>query len=543
MKKITKRGERMENAQIAVLAARIKEGDAKAFEEVYITFSPEVYSVAYGITNDRDEAQDLTQDSFVCVLENIETLKEPEKFKKWLMSITANKSKDYLKKKKPAILTDEQNFIIENLEENEISVLPERAVDTEERAQEMRDIIESISEDKRLCLILRYKYEMSYAEIAQALEISEGAVKSRIFRAKEDVEQAVEKRRRKGLPLFALPPLALAVRAVVNSAEVSASAFAGSAAQSAALAGITAAAQAGTAAVVSSTAGAAAATSAGASASVATTAGVGAKIAAMTVVQKVVSGVALAGIVTGSAVGTTVAVKNKVNTESVETTSSVEQSVTVPDYRLDNVDFEVTQEEDESFSLPSLDLELFSSSATEKKSENTVSSKPSEEKTTSVTSATVKQTEPITEKSTTVKTTVQSTTKKKETTTTEKQTTQTETTTESTTEYKAITAPKADTEKETETTQQETQTVPKEPETTTQEQTTTQASLPATVSVTVWSSDGTNEVKTLEFDAGDSITANEIENRLASEYQIEALAEDIDVIAESGGSYTATAYA
>ncbi|MBQ2848446.1 MAG: sigma-70 family RNA polymerase sigma factor [Clostridia bacterium] len=533
----------MENAQIAVLATRIKEGDAKAFEEVHITFSPEVYSVAYGITNDRDEAQDLTQDSFVCVLENIETLKEPEKFKKWLMSITANKSKDYLKKKKPAILTDEQNFIIENLEENEISVLPERAVDTEERAQEMRDIIESISEDKRLCLILRYKYEMSYAEIAQTLEISEGAVKSRIFRAKEDVEQAVEKRRRKGLPLFALPPLALAVRAVVNSAEVSASAFAGSAAQSAALAGITAAAQAGTAAVVSSTAGAAAATSAGASASVATTAGVGAKIAAMTVVQKVVSGVALAGIVTGSAVGTTVAVKNKVNTESVETTSSVEQSATVPDYRLDNVDFEVTQEEGESSSLPSLDLDLFSSSATEKKSENTVSSKPSEEKTTSVTSSTVKQTEPVTEKSTTVKTTVQSTTKKKETTTTEKQTTQTETTTESTTEYKAITAPKADTEKETETKEQETQSTTKEPETTTQEQTTTQASLPATVSVTVWSSDGTNEVKTLEFDAGDSITANEIENRLASEYQIEALAEDIDVIAESGGSYTATAYA
>lgn len=506
----------MKDSVAAGLAIKAQQGDMQAFEQLYIEFSPLIYSILLEITHDTYEAEDLTQDCFVSALKNIHTLKEPAKIKKWLTAIAANHGKDYLKKKKPALLSAEHEYIFDIQEEKNEALLPEENAILDERGEEIREIVNSVSEDKRLCLVLFYQHEMSITEISKELGISESAVKSRLFRAREDIREEVEKRNKKGMPLFGIAPLPLILFALQKSSQVAEASFAGSAAQTAAFAGITAASQAGIAA--STTAATAASATASAASTTATAAtGIGAKVAAMSVAQKVVAGVAAASIVTGSAVGTTVVVKNKIETNEETTTAYIEEYTTAPDYGFEN----------ETVFVPAA-AETESLTSELSTNRNSVSA--------------AKKTTTAAQTKETVKTTVADKTTSKANTTTQKQTTTKVTTTQlQTTATTKVTATEKATTTKAATTKVTTTRAVTTTTTTKATTTTTQASSPATVTVTVWG-ETSSTTKTLYFEAGETITATEIENRLSDEYGIEAIADDINITAEAGGSYTATAY-
>ena len=509
----------MNDAEVSALVSKVIEGDMKAFEQFYTEFSPLIYSILLEITHDSYEAEDLMQECFISALKNINTLKDPLKAKKWLTAIAANKGKDYLKKKKATLLGEEYEYIFDIQEEKNTSLLPEESAVLDERSEEIKEIVNSVSEDKRLCLILFYQHEMSIAEISEELGISESAVKSRLFRAREDIKEEVEKRSKKGMPLFGVAPLPLILYALNKSSQAAAASFAGSSAQTAAFAGISAGSQAAVAAAstaaAATTAASATASAAGTTATAAT--GIGAKVAAMSVAQKVVAGVAAASIVTGSAVGTTVAVKNKIEAKET-TTAYIEEVTTAPDYGF----------EDETVFIPAVaetesstaELSTSGNSTSAAKQSTTVNQVKETEKTTVANKSTTK-TNTTTQKPTTTKvttTTKATTTKPPAATETEEVTTAKPTTT------KAVTTTKATTTTTTEATT-----------------TTTEAASPATVTVTVWG-ESSSTTKTLYFEAGESITASKIENKLSDEYGIEAIADDINITAEAGGSYTATAY-
>ncbi len=523
----------MKDSVVAGLAIKAQQGDMQAFEQLYTEFSPLIYSILLEITHDTCEAEDLTQDCFISALKNIHTLKDPLKTKKWLTAIAANHGKDYLKKKKPALLGAEHEYIFDIQEEKNASLLPDESSILDERSKEIREIVNSVSEDKRLCLVLFYQHEMSITEISEELGISESAVKSRLFRAREDVREEIEKRNKKGMPLFGVAPLPLILFALQKSSQTAAVSFAGSAAQTAAFAGITAVSQAG---IASASTAATATTAASATASVASTTataatGIGAKVAAMSVAQKVVAGVAAASIVTGSATVTTVVVKNKNQAETTTTTAYVEEYTTAPDYGFESETVFVPAVA-ETESLTS-ELSTNRNSTASVKQSTTVAQTKETEKSTVANKTTTRSTTKsniTTQKQTTTKAT---TTKPQTTTTTKVTTTQKETTTAKVTTTKATTT----------TTKAATTTTTKAATTTTTKATTTttESSSPATVTVTVWGEE-TSTTKTLYFEAGEKITAAEIENRLSEEYGIEAIVDDINITAEAGGSYTATAY-
>ncbi len=531
----------MNEEVIAELAEKAMQGDMKAFEKLYTEFSPHIYSILLGITHDTYEAEDLTQECFISAFKNINSLKEPSKAKKWLTAIAANKGKDYLKKKKPALLGEEHEYIFDIQEEKNESVLPEESAVLDERSEEIKEIVNSVSEDKRLCLVLFYQNEMSISEIAEELGISESAVKSRLFRAREDIREEVEKRNKKGMPLFSVAPLPLILYALQKSSQAAASSFAGSAAQTAAFAGITAASQAGIATVstaaTATTAASTSASAAGTTASAAT--GIGAKVAAMSVAQKVVAGVAAATVATGSATVTTVVVKNKIEANEAATTAYVEEVTTAPDYGFEN----------ETVFIPSV-----SETETSSSNPSTNNKATTDIKITSINGSTtavqIKETEKSTSanKTTTISATKGNTTTQKQTTTkaTTKATTTTTTkapttTKKETTTEEEETAPKTTTTKAVTTTKAATTAKPTTTTTKAATTTTTKSNSPATVTVTVWGEE-TSTTKILYFEAGEKITATEIENRLSDEYGIEAIADNINITAEAGGSYSATAY-
>lgn len=532
----------MDNFHLSELAQKAKNGDMAAFEKLYVELSPEIYAIACEITKNKEESRDLMQDCFVAAMENISTLNEPEKIKNWLIRIAANKSRDYIKKKKPSALTEDQYEIINNIEDEDISVIPEASLETEERIEDVNEILGCLTEEKRLCLLLRFRYDMSYAEIANELGITESAVKSRISRAKDDIEKEAEKRKKKGLPLFGIAPFGLVIFALKRSTDITAAAFAGSAAQTAAFAGITAAfagitaaSQAGIAAAstaaTATTAASATASAAGTTATAAT--GIGAKVAAMSVAQKVVAGITAATIATGSATVTTVVVRNKIEAREETTTAYVEQVTTAPDYGF----------ESETVFIPAV-AETESSTAeystnnksTTSKQSTTVTQSKETEKSTVANNTTTKST---TKANTTTQKQTTTTTKPQITTTTKSETTKKETTTEEVTTTPTTTKTVTTTKVVT-TTKAETTTTTKATTTTT----TTESASPATVTVKVYSAGSGSEYKTynLTFDSGVTLSDSDIESGLMSQHGIDAMADSFSVTTEPGGNYTATAY-
>lgn len=537
----------MNNVQLSELAQKAKEGDKKAFEEIYILLSPDVYSIVYEITRDKEEALDLTQDCFLAAMLNISNLKNTEKVKNWLIRIAANKSRDYLKKKKPSVITEELEFIIENIEEDTPDILPEQALEETERKEDLRSILDSLSEDKRLCLLLRYKYEMSYSEIAEELGISESAVKSRLFRAKEDVEKEAEKRKKKGLPLFGVPPFGLVILLLKESSESTAAGFAGSALQAASLTAVTSSAQVGAAAT---------ATGATTAASGSLTAGV--KIAAMSVAQKVAAGVAAASIVTGSAVGTAVVVKKKAENAPPPPTSYTEEYTTAPSTIQYVFSFETTNAETTASTAKTKETILSAASDSPAPATKQQSVRPNSTKAPSATTKGISASRPSTSKAQTTESVTKPsvTDKKEETSATTKKNVEPGTrkppattkksaenkTTKSNQTHAATQKPTAATTTKAQTT---VPTTKKEEETVTEKATEPTTKGKATVNVKVYSEGSGDDFKeySVTFEEGEAITITSLEAALKEQHGIEAMADNINETAQAGAVYTATAYA
>ena len=499
----------MKDSVIAELAVKAQQGDMQAFEKLYTEFSPLIYSILFEITHDSYEAEDLTQDCFVSALKNIHTLKEPAKAKKWLTAIAANHGKDYLKKKKPALLAPEHEFIFDIKEEENASVLPEESAVLDERSEEIREIVNSVSEDKRLCLVLFYQHEMSITEIAEELGISEAAVKSRLFRAREDIREEVEKRNKKGMPLFGVAPLPLILFALRKSSEVASVSFAGSAAQTTMLTAVTATSGAAVAASSAAVTSGAAAVSGTAAATATGTA------VATTLTAKTVAIIVTGAVVVGGGGATVAKVVHDKRAES--TTSFIEETTELAS---ENVAVIATREHG------GLTVEFEGSSVTVTFADNPNTS-------VSVTAGVTVQTSSQSD-TTRVNTTTPATTKP---VTTKASTTAKATTTKQSTTQKATTTARATTTKPPTTAKPTTTARP-----TTTSPPTTQGK--ATVNVKVYSA-GSGDVYnsyTMTFDAGETITATVIGNRLSDEHGIEAMVENINVTAEAGQTYTATAY-
>ena len=564
----------MEEKQIVELVRKAQDGNMEAFGEIYIMFSPQIKAIIDSIIHNTEESKDLMQTCFVSALENIGSLKEPEKIKKWLIRIAANKAKDFLKKKKPDLLTKDQEYVIDDIEEFNPETIPEQCVEAEERRQEVNEMLDTLSEDKKLCLLLFYKHNMSISEISEELGVSESAIKSRLSRARHDIAEEAEKRKKKGMPLFTVAPFTLVIFALKKAADASAASFAGSAAQSAVFAGVVSASGAGAAAAATGTAATAAAT---ATTTTSTATGVAAKIAAFSIAQKVIIGVTATTLVTGSAVGAAVIAEN--NRKEKHTAAYVEEYTTLNEEKdAEHIGFEdengttaqTTESDstDETSDVTETTTEKTTAETTTKRNiwdilfnndnkEKTTRAKTTRKNTTkkqttqkTVADKSTTKREEVTEKVTTkpsvtepVTTTRATTTRATTTrvTTTRKPTTTRATTTRVTTTKKPTTTRVTTTKP---TTTKVTTTKPTTTKATTTKATTT-ALQKATVSVLVYGigAEATDRTYTLTFNPGESITANSIQSMLYDEYGVAAMVDEINVTAQAGASYSATAYA
>lgn len=194
------------------LVIRAQHNDISAWEEIYKMTSQKAYAVAFQIVKNKYEAQDMLQDTYVAAIKNIRSLKDPAKIAAWINRITANQCKNWLKKKKRIVLSDnpgeEDSVGFEDRQENEyVEFMPEESVDYAETKRLMQEILDKLSDEQRLCVLMYYYDEMSVGEIAETLECSAGTIKSRLNYARKYIKAEVEALEKKGTKLYNITPI------------------------------------------------------------------------------------------------------------------------------------------------------------------------------------------------------------------------------------------------------------------------------------------------------------------------------------------------
>lgn len=165
---------------------RAKRGDVQAFNALVLAYQDQVYSTTYRIMGDPAQADDMAQDAFVAAFRKIQQF-QGGNFKAWLIRIAINICYDELRRRKrrPTESIDDDDYDIEANPK-----LISKAENPELHAQraELRSAIEEcfshLSEEHRVVVMMSDMEEYSYEEIASAVNISLGTVKSRISRAR-----------------------------------------------------------------------------------------------------------------------------------------------------------------------------------------------------------------------------------------------------------------------------------------------------------------------------------------------------------------------
>ena len=180
------------------LVKRAKAGDYQAFDLLVLKYQSRLISTAFKFVKDQQIAEDLVQDSFIKSFKSIGSFREDSTFYTWIYRITVNTSKNYLvsKKRKDEILqtdiTKEENYIIESIDKD----TPEDIFHALQLRKVIKESLDGLGEDTKTALTLREFDGLSYEQIAEVVNCPVGTVRSRIFRGREVIDDAIKEYRK-----------------------------------------------------------------------------------------------------------------------------------------------------------------------------------------------------------------------------------------------------------------------------------------------------------------------------------------------------------
>jgi len=173
------------------LVARFMTGDQDAFAELVDAYQRSVYNLTYRMLGEAGEAEDAAQEAFLRAYQHIDRYDSSRPFKTWLLSIASNYCIDRLRKRRLTWLSiDEPLPPHPALSSSEDE--PEDAAMIDERQVAVQAMLAELAPEYRAAVILRYWYDMSYQEIAELLDTTESAIKSRLFRARQALSDQLQ---------------------------------------------------------------------------------------------------------------------------------------------------------------------------------------------------------------------------------------------------------------------------------------------------------------------------------------------------------------
>lgn len=181
-----------------VLLQRAKKGEMAAFESLVTAYERRVYSLALRTTGSEADAADITQEVFLRAYRSLDAFRGESGFSTWLYRITVNLCVDLARKNNPVESLDDEQAL--EAPETRGAYQPETALANSELRRELDAALSLVSEEHRKIVILRDVAGMSYADIAAALELEEGTVKSRLARARAALRKILIERGNISLP-------------------------------------------------------------------------------------------------------------------------------------------------------------------------------------------------------------------------------------------------------------------------------------------------------------------------------------------------------
>lgn len=165
------------------LIEMVKNGDSESFAPLIERYKMAIYRLVYQMVHNRDDAEDLVQETFIKAYQGIKTFKSGYKFLPWLFRIATNHTLNFIKKERKVDVQPlewAQNY--KDDKGDPVQIIKEKML-----KEKIAKAMEQLPEDYRVILILRVEEQLSYAEISQALGIPVGTVMSRLARARQQL--------------------------------------------------------------------------------------------------------------------------------------------------------------------------------------------------------------------------------------------------------------------------------------------------------------------------------------------------------------------
>lgn len=178
------------------LVARVQKGDRRAFDLLVIKYQHRVLALVSRFIPDFAEAQDITQEAFVKAYRALPNFRGDSQFYTWMYRIAVNTAKNYLvsrNRRTPIrdIDVDDAEFFADEGNMKDVAS-PDKLLARDQLQKVVFDAINALPDDLRMAITLREMDGLSYEDIAQVMDCPIGTVRSRIFRAREAIEQKMK---------------------------------------------------------------------------------------------------------------------------------------------------------------------------------------------------------------------------------------------------------------------------------------------------------------------------------------------------------------
>ncbi len=174
-----------------------KKNDQKAYHKLMKYYEGSIYYMMLKMTNNPDDAQDLTIEAFEKAFRNMNSYEPDFAFSTWLFKIATNNCIDFIRKEKKNLnsvdLYDGNEELVEyvnNISNDDLN--PEETLIRDQKVSKMRQIVSKLKPHYRNLIELHYFKELGYGEISEILHLPIGTVKAQLFRARENLSKSMK---------------------------------------------------------------------------------------------------------------------------------------------------------------------------------------------------------------------------------------------------------------------------------------------------------------------------------------------------------------
>ena len=182
------------------LVTRAQQGSEKAYRELLGRYQRPVFSIIYRMIRDREQAEDLAQETFVRVFNNIDRYDPRFKFSSWIFKIATNLTIDHIRRKEldTVSIDGSRNAVTaEQIEATSITIAsqdenPEELLEAKELGEEIEGAIGKLRPEYKAAILLRHVEGREYQEIAEILSLPLGTVKTYIHRGRNELREQLQ---------------------------------------------------------------------------------------------------------------------------------------------------------------------------------------------------------------------------------------------------------------------------------------------------------------------------------------------------------------